>query len=466
MKIDKVILKNFRCFEDLTITFDERLTVLVAQNGAGKTAILDAVRVILWPYVSNFDLANNGSNSIANNIMIDDVTLTITNEDGNRARLLPCSLNAFGDCAGISEWMRYREKESDRSKTLDDKHTKEIMSQARHVQEKIRQADGIEINLPVFGYYGTGRLWSNKKRKKNLSKTDLTNMMIRTYGYLDCLDPASSYRAFEERFIKVLLGHQAELIKISQKKGSVAFFEPTKFSGFIEVVRQSINTVLALTEYEDIDLDLDTSQSLVMFNKKTLVRLKIEQLSDGIRNMIGMVADIAFRCHQLNPHLGKRAALEAQGVVLIDEVDMHLHPRWQQLILGQLQEAFPKLQFIVTTHSPQVLTTIPAKQIRIIKDVTPEGNVDKTFIVETPETSSYGRESGDALAYIMDTPVRPPIPIVKKVREYEQLVRLGKEDDVATQALKAYLYEVGVQIPDADLALWRFLAQQGVLIRD
>ena len=291
-------------------------------------------------------------------------------------------------------------------------------------------------------------------------------MMIRTYGYLDCLDHASSYRAFEERFIKVLLGHQSELIKISQKKGSVAFFERTKFSDFIEVVRQSINTVLALTEYENIDLDSDTSQSLVMSNKKTFVSLKIDQLSDGIRNMIGMVADIAFRCYQLNPHLGAKAALEAQGVVLIDEVDMHLHPQWQQLILGQLQAAFPKLQFIVTTHSPQVLTTVPAKQIRVIKDVTPDGYADKKFTVEIPQTSPYGRESGDALAYIMDTPVRPPISIVEKVRGYEQLVRLGKEYDVATQALKAYLYEAGVQIPDSDLALWRFLAQQGVLIRD
>lgn len=466
MKIDKVILKNFRCFEDLTITFDERLTVLVAQNGAGKTAILDAVRIILWPYVSSFDLANNSSNSIANNIMIDDVTLTITNEEGNITRLLPCSINAFGDCTGISEWMRYREKESDRSKTLDDKHTKEIISQARHLQEKIRQADGAKITLPVFGYYGTGRLWSNKKRKKNLSKTDLTNMMIRTYGYLDCLDPASSYRAFEDWFTKTLLGHSIEVRKIIEREHSLSMSYETKFSDRITVIRNTLNKVLQMTDYENIDLDIDTSKSLVMFNKKTLVPLKIEQLSDGIRNMIGMVADIAYRCYQLNPHLGQKAAQEAQGIVLVDEVDMHLHPQWQQLILGQLQEAFPKLQFIVTTHSPQVLTTVPAKQIRVIKDVTSDEYVGKKFIVEIPETSSYGRESGDALAYIQYTPVRPPIPVVEKIREYEQLVRLGKEGDVVTQALKTYLHEAGVQIPNADLALWRFLAQQGVLIRD
>lgn len=95
-------------------------------------------------------------------------------------------------------------------------------------------------------------------------------------------------------------------------------------------------------------------------------RLKISQLSDGIRNIFGMISDIAYRCYLLNSHLDKESAKETEGIVLIDEVDMHLHPAWQQTILQDLQTAFPKLQFIVTTHSPQVLTTVPAECIRII----------------------------------------------------------------------------------------------------
>jgi predicted ATP-binding protein involved in virulence len=86
--------------------------------------------------------------------------------------------------------------------------------------------------------------------------------------------------------------------------------------------------------------------------------LSVALLSDGIRNMIGMVADIAFRATKLNPQFGFLAAKETPGVVLIDEVDMHLHPEWQQVVLQSLTTAFPALQFIVTTHSPQVLTTV------------------------------------------------------------------------------------------------------------
>ncbi|WP_250666481.1 AAA family ATPase, partial [Escherichia coli] len=81
-----------------------------------------------------------------------------------------------------------------------------------------------------------------------------------------------------------------------------------------------------------------------------------------------MIGDIAYRCIKLNPHLGGDAARQTRGVVLIDEVDMHLHPRWQQIILTQLREVFPQIQFVITTHSPQVLTSVPSECIRILKD--------------------------------------------------------------------------------------------------
>ncbi len=99
--------------------------------------------------------------------------------------------------------------------------------------------------------------------------------------------------------------------------------------------------------------------------------MSVDMLSDGLRNAIAMVADLAFRAYKLNPQLGTQAALETPGVALIDEVDMFLHPSWQQTILKSLRTAFPKLQFIVSTHSPQVLTTVPSESIRVLR----EGNV-------------------------------------------------------------------------------------------
>ncbi len=77
--------------------------------------------------------------------------------------------------------------------------------------------------------------------------------------------------------------------------------------------------------------------------------------------MLALVGDIAYRCYKLNAHLGEEAPQRTHGIVMIDEVDMHLHPSWQQTVLTDLCSAFPKLQFIVTTHSPQVLSTVRRK---------------------------------------------------------------------------------------------------------
>ncbi len=87
--------------------------------------------------------------------------------------------------------------------------------------------------------------------------------------------------------------------------------------------------------------------------------LPFRYLSDGYRNMVAMAADIAVRCATLNPHLGAEAARGTPGVVLIDEVDLHLHPRWQRRVVDDLLRAFPKVQFFGTTHSPFIIQSLP-----------------------------------------------------------------------------------------------------------
>ena len=419
MRLDAITLKNFRCFEDVTINFDQKLTVIVAVNGAGKTTVLDAVRIALWPYLKSFDLAHTGFNDPANAITIDDVTKAVVSEDG-WARLLPTKIKACGDVLGVQQWIRYREKETARSKTLDNSTAKKILHKAKDLQTLVRNPEAAPFGLPVLGYYGTGRLWSNKKEKRKDSQTDIDNSMIRTYGYMDCLDPASSYRAFEKWFIKTLNGDTAEIQKLVRRTGSYSFSSKTRFSDRISVVRDALNIVMKHTGYTGIDLDAD-SQKLTMEHDAGF-ELKIDQLSDGIRNMVGMVADIAYRCYQLNPHLGARAALDAKGIVMIDEVDMHLHPSWQQLVIGQLQEAFPNIQFIVTTHSPQVLSTVSSECIRVLHEVTDEDG-HRRMIATTPTEQTRGSASHEVLASVMGTHARPDLKETQQLTEYKALIQ-------------------------------------------
>ena len=183
--------------------------------------------------------------------------------------------------------------------------------------------------------------------------------------------------------------------------------------------------------------------------------MPVSQLSDGIRNTVALVADLAYRAVQLNPHLAERAALETDGIVLIDEVDMHLHPSWQQTILTSLREAFPKVQFIVTTHSPQVLSTVQKENIRVIHQQ------ENQYIASLPTISPLARTASDALAYVMNVNTRPPLDkVLDAVRAYEYLIRQKKIDSKEALAAKAKLDAAGYEIPSADLALWNFLAQQ------
>jgi predicted ATP-binding protein involved in virulence len=119
--------------------------------------------------------------------------------------------------------------------------------------------------------------------------------------------------------------------------------------------------------------------------------------------MIALIADIARRCASLNPHLGEEAATRTPGVLLIDEVDMHLHPRWQQLVIDLLRQTFPCLQMILSTHSPHVLSTVDKESIRVIR------LRDSRGLVETPKFQTRGVQSADVLASIMEVDPTPQL---------------------------------------------------------
>jgi predicted ATP-binding protein involved in virulence len=154
-----------------------------------------------------------------------------------------------------------------------------------------------------------------------------------------------------------------------------------------------------------------------------------------------LVGDLAWRCIKLNPHLGEDAARESTGVVLIDEVEMHLHPAWQQRIIDQLQSAFPKLQFILSTHSPQVLSCVPKECIRIIHlphagELTSE---PQDNLVEEPHWQTRGVASSDILSHIMGMGSVPDVAEARELSDYRALIQQGLHESADAQNLRALL---------------------------
>ena len=127
-----------------------------------------------------------------------------------------------------------------------------------------------------------------------------------------------------------------------------------------------------VTGYSDVDFNynLDTNEIECRYVDEDGLSMSVPlpQMSDGYKSTISLIGDIAYRMAVLNPQLGMDVIDETDGIVLIDEVDLHLHPAWQHRILGDLQEIFPKIQFIVTTHAPAVISSAKSENLVILKD--------------------------------------------------------------------------------------------------
>jgi predicted ATP-binding protein involved in virulence len=201
--------------------------------------------------------------------------------------------------------------------------------------------------------------------------------------------------------------------------------------GLIEAVNEAVRAVLSPTGWTNLDWDVEERRLVVMHSAHG--RLPLSALSDGVRNTTAIVADIARRCAALNPHLRERAARDTPGVLLIDEVDMHLHPRWQQLIIELLHEAFPRLQIIATTHSPHVLSTVDKASIRVVRVV------DAQVSIDTPRFQTKGVQSADALASIMGVDPVPQIAEAVQLTRYRALIEDGMADTPEAQTLRASL---------------------------
>lgn len=457
MKIEHVSLKNFRCFEQLDVNFHPHMTVLIAPNGAGKTTVLDAVRIALWPFVKGFDLGSQTDKSAT--IQIDDVRLERREQE--MEPVLPAQITAkASELDKITTWVQTREQVKRNTNTKGDKATQTLTGMAKTSQPTIYKGqEEIEVpptNLPLVVYLGTGRLWYQGRYTSEAEDKKLdVSVFSRLWGYQNCLTATSSYKQFETwygwvfRSYRELQIDQLENRLKSQDQNALA-----NFAAAIEVVQRAINTLTApLTGWRDLQYRASMGQQLVMEHPEHGY-MPLAMLSDGLRNMVAMVSDIAFRCIKLNPHLKNEAAHKTAGIVLIDEVDMFLHPAWQQQVLGALQEAFPLLQFIVTTHSLQVLTTVAKENIRQL------GSDEHGAYARMPPFSPLAHENSDALAMVMDTHSQPSLPLQETISEYELLVRAGEETSERATILLATLEQAGYQFHESGLATWRFLAQR------
>ncbi len=383
MKLKNIKISNYRCFKDVKIDFDESTTLIVGQNGAGKTTILDAVAVS----VSTFLLGIDGG--VSRSILKDDARYEFYDLNGtiDPQHQFPVSIESTGNCIDKQNvrWIRSLNSESGKTTIKD---AGELTSIAKKVQNQIMMGDK-ELVLPLISYYGTRRLYAQKKEKRNMKS--LTEFK-RQVGYVDCMAAESNDKLMLNWF-------QTQTLKSLQKQQKTGVLESPILLKTVEQAICKTYERISGARNTSLSFDLDTHRLMLEFetSEGAARKFAMDEMSDGYKNTLSMIGDIAYRMAVLNPMLEDAVLEKTPGIVLIDEIDLHLHPQWQQTILKDLHAIFPKVQFIVSSHAPAVINSISREQIRILDN----GEI------YLPSAQTYGRDANSILREVMKVSERP-----------------------------------------------------------
>lgn len=389
MYLEKVRLQNFKCFERLDIDLHKKLTVIIGANGAGKTSLLEAIAIA----VSAMFMPMDGPKGLG----IDKTqahlkAYTIGSTSDVQAQY-PVKIDAAAVIDGQKVyWARSLNSTKGRT-TIQD--AKEITSIAADYQKRLRNGD-TTLTLPILAYYGTGRLWDYHREKQS----DIFETNTRTNGYLSSVDGTANIKLMMNWFAKMTIQKYQ-----NQENGLGAIPElEAVFAAMESCYNRITGSDDAKIQYNMGTKELDISYTDIDGKR---MRISINQLSDGYKSTISLVADIAYRMAVLNPQCLGDVCSKTDGIVLIDEIDLHLHPEWQQRILGDLTAIFPKVQFIVSTHAPEVINSVPKENILVIEN---------NQVLPAP-AETYGKDANGILRSIMGVKERPKL-VMEKFDEF------------------------------------------------
>ncbi|HQM02250.1 MAG TPA: AAA family ATPase [Ruminococcus flavefaciens] len=422
MYLKSLKLHNFRVFEDLKIDFHENLTVIIGSNGAGKTTIMEGIAIALSSMFVKVDVLSS--------LRIDRAQAHLKSYEIGSTKDVqeqyPVLVGASATVSTLSgnkdiEWARGLNSPTGQTVYGE---ASQITSLGVEYQKALRDGD-TQICLPIMVYYGTGRLWDYHRNKQ----TDVFEKSNRLNGYIDCFDGTANVKLMMNWFMKMTVQKYA-----NQELGLGPIPE-------LEAVYSAMKACYSrITGYNNVKMQysMATKELEVAYTDgdNNAMRISINQLSDGYKSMISLVADIAYRMAVLNPQFLGDVCQNTDGVVFIDEIDLHLHPAWQQRVLDDLRAIFPKVQFIVTTHAPAVINTVPKECIRILKN-----NAVKNAPIET-----YGKDANSVLTAIMEADERPAPVKVKFDKFYDALA--SDDYDTARKVLNELKDELGDNYPD------------------
>lgn len=326
MKIRSLILNNFRGISELSLeNLDPHVNIVVGVNGAGKTTVLESISILLSWILARLRSQN------AKGIFPTDKDVKQNAKDG-------CSLDIT--LQNGYRWIINKKKPNYRRKS--DAAVKADFSMLTELADSIIESADRGAGVPVLVYYPVHRAIAAVPVNLHRSKAEPSVWDV----YKDALSGNSDFRTFFEWYRKQE-DIENELIRDN----------PQYRDKCLQAIRDTIKQFFP--EFSEMRVRRSPYQAMVVSKGKEII--EFTQLSQGEKCYLSLVCDIARRLSMANPNLEN--PLEGEGIILIDEVDLHLHPKWQAEIVSNLISIFKNCQFILSTHSAQVLSDVKRQQI-------------------------------------------------------------------------------------------------------
>ena len=361
MRLESIKLAGFRGITKLKLEFPEQVNVLAGVNGSGKSAVLDCTAIMLSRLIGRIR-----SSAGTGRYFVDSDISNKRSETQNRV-----TIRFQGQSV---HWSVTKTRRGRRKQTIT-----RLDAMKKHIERFRSELDEDEhANLPVAVYYPVNR-----------AVLDIP-LRIRTRHQFDRLAAYDQALSGEGRSFRVFFEwfREREDLENEHRIDEPGFRDPQ-----LRAVRMAIRRLLP--DFRKLKIRRSPLRMVVKKNGEELI---VNQLSDGEKCTLAMAGDLARRMAIANPAM--EDPLETEAVVLIDEVDLHLHPGWQRHIVSALAETFTKTQFLLSTHSPAILSQLKSDSIWIMEKT-------KSGIVANRPEDAYGQTVDRILEDVMGVPARP-----------------------------------------------------------
>lgn len=417
--IKRLSIENFKGIKHFSYEdFGKKMNIVVGINGAGKSTLLRAIDILFSWFSARI------KNAKGNGITINDNDITHGESD--------CTMEielSNGTC-----WKLYKQRSSSRKKTSG---KSQLSDMTTYVNEILihNEEHSDNIFLPLYCYYSVNRVV-----EKTPDKFHKDNAMSHIDVYNKDIESAQNYRALFRWF-----NERENIENAIFRRDPLNFVEDKQ----LKAVRSAIEGIMP--GYSNLHINIHPKTFVLNKNGEEFL---FDSLSDGEKAHIALVADIARKLSMSHPNSEK--PLECPAIILIDEIDLHLHPSWQRDVLPKMREVFKGCQFIVTTHSPFVLTNVNVNEgdrLMMVKDGT----------IELLKNNIFGREISLILGEVLQMPQMRNAEAEKHIAEVWKCLANG--DDISTTFMEHYNW-LQTHIEPSDLLFTNIEIQKRIIAKN